>query len=155
MVRLIGSGWLALALTTPGWAADHYVEVWNPPEARAPAAHAPAAPAARAPSARAHDAHAGAAAAHGAATQKLAAKPPRKRHVVQTVKTDAHRTPAPGAAPAARPAEQPAAGKLIVMQPALPDAPRALDNADIPRQYTPDGNVLRVGTRSAPAEVTR
>ncbi|KVN36223.1 hypothetical protein WJ63_02655 [Burkholderia pyrrocinia] len=153
MVRLIGSGLLALAFTTPGWAADHYVEVWNPPEART------AAP--RSPAAHTSDAHATAPAKHAAAQQKTALKP-HKRHVApatQTLKTGAHRMPAPGAAPAAtpaaRPVAQPAPGRLTVMQPDTQDSPHGLSFTDIPRQYTPDGNVLRVGTRSGPAEVTR
>ncbi|MBN3774421.1 hypothetical protein G3N93_33375, partial [Burkholderia sp. Se-20378] len=64
MVRLIGCGVLALTFASTGWAAEHYVEVWNPPEARHPAAHAPDArtPDARTPAPAAHtgaDAHAG------------------------------------------------------------------------------------------------
>ncbi|RQR61455.1 hypothetical protein DIE18_13245 [Burkholderia sp. Bp9125] len=150
MVRLIGCGLLALACATPGMAADHYVEVWNPPEART------AAP--RPPAAHSPDAHAAAPAKHAVAPQKAAVKP-HKRHVApatQTLKTGAHRMPAPAAAtPAARPVAQPAPGRLTVMQPAAPDSPHGLAFTDIPRQYTPDGNVLRVGTRNGPAEVTR
>ncbi|KVL70813.1 hypothetical protein WJ47_06925 [Burkholderia ubonensis] len=158
MVRLIGCGLLALACATPGMAADHYVEVWNPPEART------AAP--RPPAAHTPDAHTAAPAKHAAAQQKTAAKA-HKRHVApatQTLKTGAHRMPAPGAAPpppaapatpAARPVAQPAPGRLTVMQPDAQDSPHGLAFTDIPRQYTPDGNVLRVGTRNGPAKVTR
>ncbi|KAB0651764.1 hypothetical protein F7R13_27350, partial [Burkholderia territorii] len=57
MVRLFGCGLLALSFASTGWAAEHYVEVWNPPEARSPAAHAPArTPDARTPDARTPDA---------------------------------------------------------------------------------------------------
>ncbi|AOJ64011.1 hypothetical protein WJ32_17075 [Burkholderia ubonensis] len=151
MVRLIGCGLLALACATPGMAADHYVEVWNPPEART------AAP--RPPAAHTPDAHAAAPAKHVAAQQKAVAKA-HKRHVApatQTLKTGAHRMPAPATptAPAARPVAQPAPGRLTVMQPDAQDSPHDLAFTDIPRQYTPDGNVLRVGTRNGPAEVTR
>ncbi|MXN74094.1 hypothetical protein GR157_04985 [Burkholderia sp. 4701] len=152
MVRLIGCGLLALACATPCMAADHYVEVWNPPEAR------PAVP--RPPAARTPDAHAATPARHAAAPQKAAAKP-HKRHAApatQTLKTGAHRMPAPAATPATRPVAQPAPGRLTVMQPDAPDAqdvPHGLAFTDIPRQYTPDGNVLRVGTRNGPAKVTR
>ncbi|AOK60360.1 hypothetical protein WM29_15240 [Burkholderia ubonensis] len=151
MVRLIGCGLLALACATPGMAADHYVEVWNPPEART------AAP--RPPAAHTPDAHAAAPAKHAAAQQKAVAKA-HKRHVApatQTLKTGAHRMPAPGTptAPAARPIAQPAPGRLTVMQPGAQDSPHGLAFTDIPRQYTPDGNVLRVGTRNGPAKVTR
>ncbi|PCE31463.1 hypothetical protein [Burkholderia ubonensis] len=152
MVRLIGCGLLALACATPAMAADHYVEVWNPPEART------AAP--RPPAAHAPDAHAAAPAKHAAVQQKAVAKP-HKRHVApatQTLKTGAHRMPAagtPSATPAARPVAQPAPGRLTVMQPDAQDSPHGLAFTDIPRQYTPDGNVLRVGTRNGPAKVTR
>ncbi|MGU7771330.1 hypothetical protein ACV229_14240 [Burkholderia sp. MR1-5-21] len=156
MVRLIGCGLLALTFASSGWAAEHYVEVWNPPEARA---SAPRSPAAHAPDARA------AAPAKHAATQPKAATKFHKRRVVQTaqtlktLKTGAHRMPAPGAtpggAPVARPVAQPAPGRLTVMQPDAQDTPRGLAYTDIPRQYTPDGNVLRVGTRNGPAEVAR
>ncbi|KVL33825.1 hypothetical protein WT21_28655 [Burkholderia territorii] len=165
MVRLFGCGLLALSFASTGWAAEHYVEVWNPPEARSPAAHAQArtpdarTPDARTPAARpGADVHAG-----GKTVEKHASVQPKaavklhKRRVAQAVKT-APRRPAAATvdAPAApRPVTQPAPGRLTVMQPALPDTPHALTFPDIPRQYTPDGNVLRVGTRSRSAEVTR
>ncbi|KWN23661.1 hypothetical protein WT83_03860 [Burkholderia territorii] len=165
MVRLFGCGLLALSFASTGWAAEHYVEVWNPPEARSPAAHAPArtpdarTPDARTPAARpGADVHAGGKTVekHASVQPKAAAKL-HKRRVAQAVKT-APRRPAAATvdAPAApRPVTQPAPGRLTVMQPALPDTPHALTFPDIPRQYTPDGNVLRVGTRSRSAEVTR
>ncbi|KWO47585.1 hypothetical protein [Burkholderia territorii] len=170
MVRLFGCGLLALSFASTGWAAEHYVEVWNPPEARSPAAHAPAhTPDARMPDARTPDARTPAARpgadVHGggktvekhASVQPKAAVKLHKRRVAQAVK-NAPRRPAAATvdAPAApRPVTQPAPGRLTVMQPALPDTPHALTFPDIPRQYTPDGNVLRVGTRSRSAEVTR
>ncbi|KVQ42016.1 hypothetical protein WK03_21170 [Burkholderia cepacia] len=149
-VRLFGCGLLALTFASTGWAAEHYVEVWNPPEARQPAARTPAA-------------HTGADARavksvekHANATPKAAVKP-HKRRVAQAVKAGSHRPPATAAeTPAApRPVAQPAPGRLTVMQPAAPDAQHALNYSDIPRQYTPDGNVLRVGTHNRSAEVTR
>ncbi|WP_333978757.1 hypothetical protein [Burkholderia cepacia] len=150
VVRLFGCGLLALTFASTGWAAEHYVEVWNPPEARQPAARTPAA-------------HTGADARtgksvekHANATPKAAVKP-HKRRVAQAVKAGSHRPPATAAeTPAApRPVAQPAPGRLTVMQPAAPDAQHALNYSDIPRQYTPDGNVLRVGTHNRSAEVTR
>ncbi|VWC47159.1 hypothetical protein [Burkholderia lata] len=165
MVRLIGCGLLALTFASTGWAAEHYVEVWNPPEARKPAAHAPDArmPEARMPDARPPAAHTGAdartgksAEKHANATPKAAVKP-HKRRVAQAVKAGSHRPPAAAAeAPAApRPVAQPAPGRLTVMQPAAPDAQHAPSYSNIPRQYTPDGNVLQVGTHGRSAEVTR
>ncbi|WP_420210292.1 hypothetical protein ACN8ZM_16050 [Burkholderia aenigmatica] len=153
MVRLLGCGVLALTFASTGWAAEHYVEVWNPPEARLPAAHAPAAR-------KGADAPAATTTKHAAVPPKAVAKPPHKRHVAQTaqaVKAGSHRPPAAAAeAPAApRPVAQPAPGRLTVMQPAAPDAQHALNFSNIPRQYTPDGNVLQVGTHGRSAEVTR
>ncbi|AXF22356.1 hypothetical protein CUJ89_16520 [Burkholderia pyrrocinia] len=149
MARLIGCGLLALTFASTGWAAEHYVEVWNPPEARQPAARTPAHAGA--------DARAGKSAEkHASATPKAAVKP-HKRRVAQAVKAGSHRPPAAAAdTPAApRPVAQPAPGRLTVMQPAGPDATHALNFSNIPRQYTPDGNVLRVGTHNRSAEVTR
>ncbi|AOI99199.1 hypothetical protein [Burkholderia sp. LA-2-3-30-S1-D2] len=151
MVRLFGCGLLALTFASTGWAAEHYVEVWNPPEARLPAARTPAAR----PGA---DVHAGRKTVEKhASVQPKAAVKPHKRRVAQAVKSTPHRpTAATVDAPAApRPVAQPTPGRLTVMQPAMPDTPHALKFSDIPRQYTPDGNVLRVGTSSRSAEVTR
>ncbi|MFP3500915.1 hypothetical protein [Burkholderia sp. SIMBA_062] len=166
MVRLFGCGLLALTFASTGWAAEHYVEVWNPPEARHPAARTPDAhtPDARTPDARtpaprtSADAHAGGKAAEKhASVQPKAAVKPHKRRVAQAVKAAPHRPPAATVdAPAApRPVAQPAPGRLTVMQPAAPDTPHALNYSHIPRQYTPDGNVLRVGTNARSAKVTR
>jgi len=156
MVRLFGCALLALSAASTGWAAEHYVEVWNPPEARQPAARTPDA---RTQAPRpAADAHAGGKAAEKhASVQPKAAVKPHKRRVAQAVKAAPHRPPAATVdAPAApRPVAQPAPGRLTVMQPAAPDASHANNFSDIPRQYTPDGNVLRVGTGNRSAEVTR
>ncbi|AZQ52813.1 hypothetical protein [Burkholderia cenocepacia] len=150
MVRLFGCGLLALTFASTGWAAEHYVEVWNPPEARQPAARTPAVrPGADARTGKSAEKHA-------SATPKAVAKPP-KRRVAQAVKAGTHRPAATAAdtRAAPRPVAQPAPGRLTVMQPAAPDATRTLTFSDIPRQYTPDGNVLQVGTHGRSAEVTR
>lgn len=160
MVRLIGCGLLALTFASTGWAAEHYVEVWNPPEARHPAARTPDArmPDARMPAARTGaDARTGKSAEkHASVTPKAAAKP-HKRRVAQTVKAGSHRPAATATdTPAApRPVAQPAPGRLTVMRPAGSDETHALNFSNIPRQYTPDGNVLQVGTHGRAAEVTR
>ncbi|WP_175836586.1 hypothetical protein [Burkholderia anthina] len=151
MVRLFGCGLLALTFASTGWAAEHYVEVWNPPEARLPATHTPAAHTGA-------DAHAGSKAAEKhASVQPKAVVKPHKRRVAQAVKVVPHHPPAAtvDAPSAPRPVAQPAPGRLTVMQPATPDTPHALNFSNIPRQYTPDGNVLRVGTGNRSAEVTR
>jgi len=150
MVRLFGCGLLALTFASTGWAAEHYVEVWNPPEARHPAA--------RTPDARTPAAHAGGKAVEKhASVQPKAAVKPHNRRVAQAVKAAPHRPPAATVeAPVApRPVAQPAPGRLTVMQPIAPDTPQALNFSHIPRQYTPDGNVLRVGTNARSAKVTR
>ncbi|MCA8244811.1 MULTISPECIES: hypothetical protein [Burkholderia] len=150
MVRLFGCGLLALTFASTSWAAEHYVEVWNPPEARQPAARTPAArPGADARTGKSAEKHA-------SATPKATAKP-HKRRVAQAVKAGPHRPAATATdTPAApRPVAQPAPGHLTVMQPGAPDATHALTFSDIPRQYTPDGNVLQVGTHGRSAEVTR
>ncbi|MBY4771197.1 hypothetical protein [Burkholderia ambifaria] len=150
MVRLFGCGLLALTFASTGWAAEHYVEVWNPPEARQPAA--------RTPDARMPTTHAGGKAVEKhASVQPKAAVKPHNRRVAQAVKAAPHRPPAATVeAPVApRPVAQPAPGRLTVMQPAAPDTPHALNFSHIPRQYTPDGNVLRVGTNARSAKVTR
>jgi len=150
MVRLFGCGLLALTFASTGWAAEHYVEVWNPPEARQPAARTPDA---RMPAARTG----GKAVEKHASVQPKAAVKPHNRRVAQAVKAAPHRPPAATVeAPVApRPVAQPAPGRLTVMQPAAPDTPHALNFSHIPRQYTPDGNVLRVGTNARSAKVTR
>ncbi|MDF3082635.1 hypothetical protein [Burkholderia sola] len=148
MVRLFGCGLLALTFASTGWAAEHYVEVWNPPEARQPAARTQIArPGADARTGKRAEKHA-------SATPKAAAKPP-KRRVAQAVKAGSNRPAATDTPAAPRPVAHPAPGRLTVMQPAAPDATRALTFSDIPRQYTPDGNVLQVGTQGRSAEVTR
>ncbi|WP_321863032.1 hypothetical protein [Burkholderia cenocepacia] len=150
MVRLFGCGLLALTFASAGWSAERYVEVWNPPEARQPAAHTPTArPGADARTGKSAEKHA-------SATPKAVAKPP-KRRVAQAVKAGTHRPAATATDTRVtpRPVAQPAPGRLTVMQPAAPDATRTLTFSDIPRQYTPDGNVLQVGTHGRSAEVTR
>ncbi|WP_176049488.1 hypothetical protein [Burkholderia sp. BCC1644] len=160
MARLIGCGLLALTFASTGWAAEHYVEVWNPPEARHPAARTPDArmPDARTPAARTGaDARTGKSAEkHASVTPKSAAKP-HKRRVAQAVKAGSHHPAATATeTPAApRPVAQPAPGRLTVMHPAGADETHALNFSNIPRQYTPDGNVLQVGTHGRSAEVTR
>ncbi|MFP3560249.1 hypothetical protein SB861_58160, partial [Paraburkholderia sp. SIMBA_049] len=73
MVRLFGCGLLALTFASTGWAAEHYVEVWNPPEARHPAA--------RTSDARMPTAHAGGKAVekHASVQPKAAVKPHNRR----------------------------------------------------------------------------
>ena len=152
MVRLIGCGVLALTFASTGWAAEHYVEVWNPPEARKPAAHAPEV---RTPATHTAPTRAPARARRSTRTppesRGEAAQAPRRAGGESRFASPARGRDAGRSAPVA----QPAPGRLTVMQPAAPDAPHALNYSNIPRQYTPDGNVLQVGTHGRAAEVTR
>ncbi|WP_122911455.1 hypothetical protein [Burkholderia pseudomallei] len=119
---------LLLAFTSLTFAGERYVEIWNPPEARAGATRDPSA---RKPSAAAGAKHKRVAPRvvearmhHPPTAVKIAPKP-------RAIEDDAPRaTPAPAS-------------------PSFPGTP------DIPRLFTPDGNVLRVGTRGYHADVSR
>ena len=116
MVRFFGLGAMLFAVASSGVAAEHYVEIWNPPEARASTPHRLSA--ARRPA-------------------------PGKRVGPHTVTVHARRAPAP-------------VTKLAAKTETREIAPAHVpDMSEIPRQITPEGNVLRVDSRGATAEVTR
>ena len=122
MVRLIGCGVLALTFASTGWAAEHYVEVWNPPEARKPAAHAP--------EVRTPATHTGADTRTGKSAEKHAnaTRKPRRSLARRAGGESRFASPARGRdAGRSAPVAQPAPGRLTVMQPAAPDAPHALN----------------------------
>lgn len=115
-MKSIGLAVLMVALTPTVYAAG-YIEVWNPPEARATAPH-------RVGAARVPAVH---------------------RHVVaHAVKVHARRTPTS--------APRLLAKQSHIQKTAPADEP---DMSEIPRQLTPEGNVLRVDSRGMSAEVTR
>ncbi|MFM0124678.1 MULTISPECIES: hypothetical protein [unclassified Paraburkholderia] len=116
MFRFLGLGALLFAVASTAMAGAHYVEVWNPPEARASMPH------------RAVVAH----------------RPAGGRHIVpHAVKARAR----PASAPVAR---------LVAKTDRRENVPvHAPDMSEIPRQITPEGNVLRVDSRGMTAEVTR
>lgn len=131
-MKRVGYGLLLLAFTSLTFAGERYVEIWNPPEARAGATGGSRRdPSARKPSAAAGAKHKRVAPRvvearmhHPPTAVKIAPKP-------RAIEDDAPRaTPAPAS-------------------PSFPDTP------DIPRLFTPDGNVLRVGTRGYHADVSR
>jgi hypothetical protein len=110
------SGLVAMAVCVPASAGSHYVEVWNPPEARVGAPH-----------------------------QKAAIKAPRHRRVSTTL---------------AQAKMRHHSGTPTVVTPKMPtgtsnarDSQPSFD--DLPRQITPEGNVLRVDGRGARASVQR
>lgn len=119
MFRIFGLGAMLLTVASTGIAGEHYVEIWNPPEARASMPH------------------------RTAGARKAAAG----RHVgPHAVAVHARRSPV---APAAVP-------KLAAKADTRENVPvHVPDMTEIPRQITPEGNVLRVDSRGATAEVTR
>jgi hypothetical protein len=116
MLRFLGAGAILLAVTSAASAGERYIEVWNPPEARATAPHA--APLHKHLSRRhaAHQAVKFRARQIAAAVPKLVAKRSRPE------------------------------GALRAPEP---------DVTDLPRQMTPEGNILRVDSRQASAGVLR
>ncbi|EIF31639.1 hypothetical protein BCh11DRAFT_07169 [Burkholderia sp. Ch1-1] len=116
MLRFLGLGALLLTVVSTVSAGERYVEVWNPPEARADAPPA-----------------------------KLSHKQSIHRHSAsRTVKYHARSARAP-------------APKLIAKQREIPADSRTAtpDLTDIPRQITPEGNILRVDSRQAYVGVSR
>ncbi len=111
-MKLVGCGLLLLACTSPAFAGDHYVEIWNPPEARGGVHHGPA-----------------------------AAKAAKHKHVAPRLVDAGVRPPALEAAPKAGQSRPHALDRDLHR--AAPGTP------EIPRLFTPDGNVLRVGTHGA------
>lgn len=115
MFRLMGVGAILFVVTSAANAGEHYVEVWNPPEARTGMPH------------RVKISHKAAIHRHVSlrtAKAHVGAQPPRllaKRHDVRE--------------------DVPAASSP--------------DMSEIPRQITPEGNVLRVDSRGVTPEVTR
>ncbi|CAH2806985.1 MAG: hypothetical protein CPDRYMAC_6402 [uncultured Paraburkholderia sp.] len=126
-MKRMGLAVLMATLTPTAFAHGRYIEVWNPPEARASAPHKIA------------GSHKTAFHRHGG---------------THAARIHARRIPAsaPIVAPTTAPASSP---KLMANQhrtqdiaPAPATAPAtAPDMTDIPRQITPEGNVLRVSSR--------
>ncbi len=110
-MKLVGCGLLLLAVTSPAFAGDRYVEVWNPPEARG-GAH--------------HDA------------QSALPKAPKHHRVAPRLVDAGVRPPTLDTRPAAKPSAN---------ERATPHA--APGTPEIPRLFTPDGNVLRVSAPGA------
>ncbi|OYD60463.1 UNVERIFIED_ORG: hypothetical protein BDU10_9831 [Burkholderia sp. CF145] len=115
MTKTIRYGLFFLAMGSPAFAGERYVEVWNPPEAHS-AMH-PRQPIYKTPKHR----RAGVRIAHHGLRHRGFAGTPGPKASVATVEHRAHE-------------------------------PRY---EDIPRQMTPEGNVLRVDGRRAQAEVER
>lgn len=118
-MKLVGCGLLLLAVASPAFAGDHYVEIWNPPESRG-GAHRDA--------------------------QAVAPKAPKHKRVAPRLVDAGVRPPA---LDTPKSAAKPHVGETVAPH-AAPGAP------EIPRLFTPDGNVLRVGAPgSVRAQVLR
>jgi hypothetical protein len=114
-VRKIAQLIVLMALAPTAYAAGSYVEVWNPPEARASAPRVKA--------------------AHKAVIHR--------RSAMHAIKLYTRRAPTPVAKLATK------------TSPRENVPPHAPDMSEIPRQRTPEGNVLRVDSRSMSAELIR
>ncbi|HZZ10065.1 MAG TPA: hypothetical protein VFE79_05195 [Paraburkholderia sp.] len=115
MFRLLGVGVVLAVAASSAGASEHYVEVWNPPEARGGMPH----------------------------RVKTSHKPGNHRHYALRPAKAHVGAPAP---------------RLMAKRRDLPDAQppgNGPDMSGIPRQITPEGNVLRVDSRGVTAEVTR
>jgi hypothetical protein len=115
-VRKIAQLIVLMALAPTAHAAGSYVEVWNPPEARAGAPH------------------------HFNTAHKAVL---HRRGATHTIKLYTRRAPTPVAKLATK------------TNPRENVPPHARDMSEIPRQITPEGNVLRVDSRSMSAELIR
>jgi hypothetical protein len=116
LVRKIAQLIALMALAPSAYAAGGYIEVWNPPEARASAPH------------------------HVNATHKTAT---HRHGATPTIKVRARRPSAPVA-------------RLATKTTRRENVPaHAPDMSEIPRQITPEGNVLRVGSGGLSAGVMR
>lgn len=124
-MKRVGCGLLLLAFTSSTFASERYVEIWNPPEARTGSSTG---------------------ARHDPSARKPAAK--RKRVAPRVVEARMHHPPT-----AVKIAPKPRA--IDDDMPRATPAPPSPAAPDIPRQFTPDGNVLRVGTRGYGVEVSR
>jgi hypothetical protein len=114
-VRKIAGLTILMAFAPTAFAAGSYVEVWNPPEARASAPHVKA-------------------------THKALL---HRRGAMHAVKLYRRRAPTPVAKLATK------------TNPRENVQAHAPDMSQIPRQITPEGNVLRVDSRSMSAELIR
>jgi hypothetical protein len=176
---LLASALLAMSLLAAapaGFAGEHIIEIWNPPEARQPLGHSPDArqgahligKTATPPHHRKVLAHRALPASH----QHQTAQQSLQQGLPQGSHQAANQAPNPAPNQAANPAATQAPNQTTnesahhATTPAI-DASRLKHNEvpppkhdishfeDIPRIVTPEGNVLRVGTDGATAQVTR
>ncbi|AHI67776.1 hypothetical protein BTM_5177 [Burkholderia thailandensis 34] len=134
-MKRVGCGLLLLAFTSLTFAGERYVEIWNPPEARIGSTTGSASGARRDPAAR---------------KPSAAAATKRRRAAPRVVEARMHHPPT-----AVKIAPKPRAIDDGAPRPAPGPASPSPATPDIPRLFTPDGNVLRVGTRGYRADISR
>jgi hypothetical protein len=160
---LLASALLAaslLAMVPAAFAGERIIEIWNPPEARLPAGRSPEARQgahllgknATPPHHRKVLAHRSAPATHQRQTAQQSLQPgsPQGSHQA------ANQASNPAANEGARHATAPAIDASRLKHNEVPPPKHDISHfEDIPRIVTPEGNVLRVGTNGATAQVTR
>ncbi|MDQ7975961.1 hypothetical protein QYH69_01710 [Paraburkholderia sp. SARCC-3016] len=156
--RLLATSLLAAA--PAAFAGERIIEIWNPPEARLPAGHTPEArrgahligKSATTPHRRKVLAHRSASAPHQhqTAQRSLQQGSPQGSHEAASQPRN------PAANEGTRHATTPAIDASRLKHNEVPAPKHDLSHfEDIPRIVTPEGNVLRVGTGGATAQVTR
>lgn len=160
---LLASALLATSLFAAAPAAfggERIIEIWNPPEARQPLGHAPEArqgahligKTATPPHHRKVLAHRNASAPH----QRQAAQQSLQQGSMQGSHQAANAAPNQAANESAHHATAPAIDASRLKHNEVPPPKHDISHfEDIPRIVTPEGNVLRVGTDGATAQVTR
>jgi len=139
-MRAIKLGLLVLAIASPAFGGEHYVEVWNPPEARG-----------------------GNASAHAAllAARKAEKQARQRRAGLRIARNAAHDAARDATHDPAHDARAAAHRRAVAAAPAKASVAAAERRSseprfkDIPRQITPEGNVLRVDGRNAQVDVER
>ncbi|GAB2922514.1 hypothetical protein GCM10027093_71980 [Paraburkholderia jirisanensis] len=130
-MRAIKLGLLVLAIASPAFGREHYIEVWNPPEARGGVAPSQAAL---------------------LAARKADRQAARHRRASLHIAHDAAHDVSHSAAHRRTVAAAPAPQAPVVTVERRTGEPRY---EDIPRQITPEGNVLRIDGRHAQVDVER
>jgi len=130
MMRAIKLGLLVLAIASPAFGREHYIEVWNPPEARGGMAPSQAAL---------------------LAARKADRQAARHRRASLHMAHDVSHNAARRRTVAAMPAPQAPQAPVVTVERRTSE-PRY---EDIPRQITPEGNVLRIDGRHAQVDVER
>jgi hypothetical protein len=113
-VKIVGWGLLGFAFASSAFAADHYVEVWNPPEARG-----------------------------GLHPVRAAQKPAKRQHLARhLVKTRAHQPATANAKPSAKPHASHIGAQHVARE--APDIPRITTSDGNVLRVGSDGSPVQV-----------